>query len=42
MQTTEKGEKKVVAGILFNYGIVCALVCLCIALVGFAMGGRVA
>lgn len=31
-----------VAGILFNYGILCALVGLCVAMVGFALGGRVA
>ena len=31
-----------VAGLMFNFGLLGALLCLCIALVGFAMGGRVA
>lgn len=31
-----------IAGILFNYGVLGALICVCVALVGFAMGGRVA
>lgn len=31
-----------IAGIMFNFGMLGAILCLCIALIGFALGGRVA
>jgi len=31
-----------VAGLMFNFGILGALLCVCISLIGFALGGRVA
>lgn len=31
-----------IAGIMFNFGMLGAILCLCIALIGFIFGGRVA
>lgn len=31
-----------IAGMMFNFGMLGAIICLMIALIGFALGGRVA
>lgn len=31
-----------IAGLIFNFGMLGAILCLTVALIGFAMGGRVA